>query len=210
MIPNKRSSNIEKKRRDFLIVVGKSGSGKTHHVWERLKKVKRAIIIDPVGGEYDANYFDDGAELISYIKDKKVFRVAVTDERYLPALCHASMAIPGTTLVIDEAQRVIPPFEELSPEFENVIYRGRHTQTSAYIIAQRASTIHIAMRSQWTQISAFWQTEPADISWLKKATGEELEGIDKFRIGDHWKITQSGAERVTGIEKTIGLDTIQK
>lgn len=160
--------------REIVIVVGKTGMGKTQYTKRMVYGAKRVIVIDPMM-EYDrAIAFDELDDLVDHVTQYGVFRARYCDPRDLDALSFLSYHLGATTLVIEECQRVIPPRSVLPESLDDIIYRGRHTATSLVLVAQRAATVHIALRSQQTRIVAFRQTEKRDIDWLEDSCGHEL------------------------------------
>ncbi len=110
-------------------------------------------------------------ELIEHVKSHKLFSVKSLHRDDLPMLCAVANGASDCTLVIEEAQAMAPQSSENLPEaLEDVIYRGRHYNTTLVMVAQRASTIHIAARSQWRRLLVFGQSEDRDLSWLAGQT----------------------------------------
>ncbi len=164
--------------REINLVFGKTGMGKTTWLKRHLRGIRRTLVMDPVN-EYDqVQKFDALDELIEHVQRYKVFRVRTEWEMDFPFLCAAAKALGGCTLVIDEAQRVIPPRGELPAVFEDLIYRGRHRRVSLAIAAQRPSTVNLVARSQWTRLITFRQTEPNDVRWIEDTTGYDLPLTD--------------------------------
>lgn len=155
--------------RDYIVVVGNQGMGKT--LWSRqfLRSRPRVIILDPIG-EYEGTFFDNVTDLIEYVESNSTFQLRTNRDDELPRLVKTAMARPDTVFAIEEASRVIPPWINIRdemPDLLDLIYRGRHTRTHFLVIAQRAATIHIHARSQWTRLITFRQTEPQDVRWIQ-------------------------------------------
>ena len=162
--------------REILIDVGKTGMGKTQLVKRLLASQQRVLVMDSVFLEHTGILFHDMRDLIEHVQQYKTFRVRIEDTRDFPMLCAVAMAARRCWLVIEEAQRVLPDSRhELPTEFTDIIYRGRHTYVNVVIIAQRASTVHIAARSQWTRLISFNQSESADCNWIEGQVGRKLE-----------------------------------
>jgi hypothetical protein len=168
--------------RDVTLTFGKTGMGKTQWAIRYLRAIKRAIILDPLG-EYTGMEFYDLNDMIDFVKDKKIFRVRTPVAEHLDGLSEIARSVGNVCLVIEEAQRIIPPAQLLPDAFEDVIYRGRHQRVSVVTVAQRASTTHIAMRSQWTRLITFGQTEPNDVKWLEQTTGFDMGALLTFPPG---------------------------
>jgi len=184
-----------KLERSITAVFGQSGSGKTQWTRRYLRSKPRIIIYDPMG-EYDGPEFTNIERLLDYVVEKPTFRARWGDPERFPDLCKIAYIVGNLTLVIEEAQRIIPPQEKLPEEFTDIIYRGRHKKVSVVTISQRAATTSIAVRSQWSRLISFRQSEPDDIRWLSKATGRKMDAaqsLPRFHFFD--VTTDSFSER---------------
>jgi DNA helicase HerA-like ATPase len=182
------------KVRSITVAFGKTGMGKTVWTQQYVRTLKRCIILDPLMEYRDAAPFDDAAELIEHLERYRVFRVSMWDVMQFPLLCKIAKAVTDCTLVIEEAQRILPPHMELVPEFAELVYRGRHTRTSLVIVSQRATTVHIAARSQWTRLITFAQSESADVKWIQDVTGLDIEPSSLPPL-EYFDVTPRGYER---------------
>lgn len=136
-----------------------------------LQERRRVIILDPIL-EYPGQMFDDLSDMIDHIQTHSVFMVRSQWPHELSMLCAIANAAHNTTLVIEEAQTAIPESNRPLPSsLEHTIYRGRHWNTSLVIVAQRAATVHIAARSQWSRLVTFNQSEKSDVIWLEGQLG---------------------------------------
>jgi hypothetical protein len=126
-------------------------------------------------GEHQGEEFRNTDDMIDHLMEHRVFRVKTEALDEFPHICAIAYAARRCHLVVEESQRVLPSgHKDLPPSFKDVVYRGRHRRVSLVLISQRASTIHIAARSQWSRLIIFNQTEPADVGWLLDTTGFEL------------------------------------
>ena len=186
---------MPKQDREIYVVIGQTGMGKTQWTKGFLRTQKRVIVLDPQG-EYNFLEFDNAHSLIDYVYKKKIFRVECSDLREFPTLCFGSTLIPKTLLVIEESQRVLAPKQKLPLEFEDIVYRGRHSETSLLLVAQRATTIDIAVRSQFSQLIVFRQTEKHDLNWISDVTGEDFnEVVHGLKQLEYLHITNIGYEQ---------------
>ena len=192
----KQTVNYKRKTREIVLVFGKTGHGKTLWTRQYIKGLKRVIILDPLY-EYDsAKQFDNLSDLVSHIRKYPIFRVSHGNVNNLPLLCDIATCIDGAALVIEEAQRVLPSRLTMPEEFEDIIYRGRHTGTSVILVAQRASTVNIAVRSQFNRMITFRQTEPKDVKWIEDASGYDIaQAITELDVFDYFEITPKGYEK---------------
>lgn len=163
------------KVRAITLAFGKTGMGKTLWTQGYVRTLRRCIILDPLMEYRDAAAFDDVTELIDHLQRYRVFRVSMLDPSVFPMLCRVASAVTDCTLVVEEAQRILPPHTELPPEFAELVYRGRHTRTSLVIVSQRPTTVHIAARSQWTRLITFSQSESADVKWIENVSGFDVD-----------------------------------
>jgi DNA helicase HerA-like ATPase len=168
--------------------------GKTSWLKRYLKSVRRGLILDPVN-EYDrVQKFDHLDVLIEHVLRYRIFRVRTEWETDFPLLCATAKAAGNCTLVIDEAQRVVPPRGDVPATFEDIVYRGRHRGVSLAIAAQRPSTVHLVARSQWSRLITFRQTEPNDVRWIEDTTGYSLPLTDLEPL-TFYEITPTGIYR---------------
>jgi DNA helicase HerA-like ATPase len=157
--------------RSIIEVFGMTGMGKSRWTREYLKPKERVIIMD-TQNEHDGILFDDLGAMIDHIRAYRTFRVRTEYPDDFEMLCAIAFAAGNCTLVIEEAQRVLPPSRTSPPDsFLNVVYRGRHPRVSLLLVSQRPTTVHIAARSQWNRIICFRQTEPADVDWITNVSG---------------------------------------
>lgn len=187
------------KVRSITLDFGKTGMGKTVWAQQHVKTLRRVIVYDPLGEYRDGVVpFYDVAELIEHCAKYRVWRVslAMAAPEDFPMLCRVAQAAGNCTLVVEEAQRILPPGPPPPSEFTELVYRGRHTRTSLLIVSQRPSTVHIAARSQWTRIVSFSQSEVADVEWMRKTSGFDalVEARDLPRL-HYFDITPGGIER---------------
>lgn len=197
--------------REVDLVVGKTGHGKTYWTQRYIRDHKRVIILDPML-EYDGEMFEDPQKLIDYIEDKRVYQVRMEYAEDAGNLAKIAMAAAGpcqhkgkpmphrgcrdVTLVIDEAGRALPSGgKHIDPAIEDVIYRGRHFHVTLVNVTQRASTLSIAARSQWTRLISFWQTEDADVKWVQSQAGEKLD-LEHLRKLEYFDITPYGIRKM--------------
>ncbi len=190
--------------RDIIVVVGKTGMGKTRWTRAYLRTLHRIILVDPMA-EHEGLEFQDTDAMIDHIMENRVFRVRTEAIDDFPMVCSIAYAATRCVLVVEESQRVLPSGnKELPPSFTDIIYRGRHKRTSLILISQRASTIHIAGRSQWTRLIIFNQTEPNDVAWLLNTTGFDLDPANLPQ--SHYYDVTPGSFQVKQLSDSTPLD----
>lgn len=191
---------IEKKR-DVIIIGGITGSGKTYFANNLLLEYPRVILVSPIEAdedEYHGIMTDSLDDLVEQIEEKVTdgkaeWRFKISDLSEFDELCGFAYDLGkvtgGLMIAIEESQRIIPARAILTPQFKNILYRGRHSQVSLCVIAQRFSTISIEVRSQWRRIISFRQTEPADVAWLSASTGRDVDDLPQFHDREYLDIT---------------------
>lgn len=179
--------------RSITCVFGQTGTGKSQYTKHEIKKHKRVVIIDPQNEYAGIQQFDNLDDLFNHIEKNKIFRCAYSDLRDFDLVCEAVTYVPDTLLVVEESQRIIPPLTRLPEAFENIIYRGRHSGTSVHLVAQRPTTVDIAVRSQFNRLITFRQSEKRDISWITDVSGYELEDeIRNLQVLEYIEIDNEG------------------
>jgi len=199
---------MTKQEREIILVIGKTGHGKT--LWTRryVFSRRRVIILDPML-EYEGELFDDTGKMLDHVEKERYYQVRTEWAEDAPDLAKIAMAaglcvkqskpMPhpkcrDVCLVIDEAGRAIPSRTTLDPAIEDVIYRGRHKHVSLVNVVQRASTLSIAARSQWTRLISFWQTEDADVKWVQNQAGAKID-VEHLRPLEYFDITPLGIKK---------------
>lgn len=164
------------KTREVVLIFGKTGTGKSFFANKFLWNYSRVAIIDPMQ-EYEGLKCFDLEEVEKFTRySPHLFRVCLDRPDLAEAVFSWGYNRGDMVIAVEEAQRVLPGGSAQIPEpILDAIYRGRHVNLSIVIIAQRASTVNIHVRSQWTRIIAFRQTEPDDIKYIMNQTGERLD-----------------------------------
>jgi len=164
--------------RDFIIVVGNQGHGKS--VWGKsyVASKSRLLVYDPLQS-YAVDFQTDPEEWIEGIVtgDTKEFRFGSGFPWELPMLGNAAYAATDCTLLIEECALIFRRGEELHEWAKPLVFMGRIQRVSLVLIAQRASKIPMDIRSQASRIVTFRQTEPDDVSALTDRIGEAGDAI---------------------------------
>jgi DNA helicase HerA-like ATPase len=184
------------KHREINLVFGKTGFGKSFLAKEILiQQFKRLLIACPTDEEYpNAVEFETIEEYWEHVSKHKIFRVLNRNVFDLNALLAIGLELGNCCVCIEEAQRYMPVHSTLSDQMLKFILEGRHRNMSGILISQRPSKVNIDIRSQWTRIFSFWQTEKADVDWLRGVTGFDLEKLESLRVGEYYEITPHSAE----------------
>src|SRR5207245_10947871 len=92
--------------------------------------------------------------------------------------------------VLAQVTTITPKGARLDPWLSRLVFLGRHRACSLVVLAQRAASIPIDLRSQITRMVTFAQTEADDLSWLTPFFGREvivsLPSLEKFFCYDSW------------------------
>ena len=164
------------------IVLGIRGSGKTVKVRNLIKDVRRLLVIDTKGYDYN-----DGVAFHSLAELKKFWhKVYQGDFRiiYKPAgddseirediaeICTLCEACENLTLVIEELNII---FDEQRPptEFNKMIFSGREPGIELIGVAQRPFGFGRKLSSQAKEFYVFYNREPGDVRFFKQSLGSE-------------------------------------
>lgn len=169
-----------KKLRDIIIVLGKTGYGKSTWTWEYLKSQTRIFAYDPLH-EAPNMVWMNAAELIawhdSFPVDARMrperHRIATSDDESLDTFGYVAFLRGDCTFAVEEASLVFEQGERISGWAKDIVFVGRHRNVSLLVTAQRAASIPIALRSQASRVVSFAQQEGDDLNWLKGAFGKE-------------------------------------
>jgi len=145
----------QEKKRELVLVFGRTGVGKT--LWTRLyaRQKKRVYIYDPM---------DEYAE-----PDDAAYE---SDPRYVERLAAAAASELRTTLIIEEAGSVFRKGVATLPKvFQDLVFRGRHYAHSAVFVGQRPTSVPIDVRSQANRVVSFALHEGDDLDYLSDIYG---------------------------------------
>lgn len=184
-------------QRDVIVVLGKTGFGKS--LWTRifLQKVKRKLIYDPME-TIETKYVSDEEidELLSNqeylgVSKKQHFSYGTINKDMLPVFGDLAYVLSNVMLVIEECASVFDKGMKNLPEWaKRLVFQGRHRSVSLLFIAQRAISIPIDVRTQANRIVTFQQHEGDDLSWLVgffgKTWTDKMPFIPKFQCYDYY------------------------
>lgn len=164
--------------RDFIIVTGNQGFGKS--VWTKLyaESRPRFFVFDPKG-EYRADFVTAPSEWMEPVINgtTKEFRYGTSLPYELPIYADAAYGVGDCLLVIEECALIFRRGEELQEWARPLVFMGREQRVSLVLVAQRAAKIPLDIRSQASRIVTFRQTEPDDVRTLRERMGEAAEGV---------------------------------
>lgn len=173
--------------RDVNLYFGKSQSGKSHLLNDVLYEQgnERSIIYD-FKNEIDATLrTNDLNKLYHHCKDGVFFRVVVSDPLLFPALCSMVATMRNVSFGIDEIQTVVMRSKALNEALLNLIFVGTKNRISLHIATQRPGVLHIDLRSQFTKVVTFNQSEEADRKWIATSSGSRALFDDVQQLKPH-------------------------
>lgn len=179
------------KTREIVIVLGKTGQGKS--VWTRsfLQNKKRIFAFDPLQ-DFDANYLYSSvalADRIDSLRDVEAdatteleYKIAVSRIELLELLGVGSFLVGNNYLMIEECAYCFEKGMRIPQWLRDIIFLGRHRGVSLIVTAQRPVSIPIDLRSQASRVVSFSQHEGADMDWLRDYFGEKIWDIPSLDI----------------------------
>lgn len=169
-----------KAQREIIIVLGRTGQGKTTWVKRYIQGVSRLAVWDPKRS-YPVEWPEDFAAWFEQHGTDARFRVGGFYDEDVETVGSIAYACQQTTLVLEECAFVFNPRQELPDWARECIYLGRERGVSVVAVAQRPKSIHIALRSQATRIICFNQREISDCEWIADSFGDiPLEAIPEL------------------------------
>jgi len=172
--------------REIILIFGRTGSGKTTLAKELIRERQRVIIVDALL-EYDEGLiFYSLNEMIDYILTNKTYNdnfkyVCRFDNDieidYLFELCYI---LGNLTLVVEESEIYINPFQKVNSNFLRLVRYGRHKAVSIIAIGRRVVELSNDIRSQVNKIYSFKQVNPLDIQILRKYGFQRIENLKDY------------------------------
>lgn len=177
--------------REIIIVLGKTGQGKS--VWTRkfLEQNFRLFMFDPLM-DTEVSYMSIDDLLTRYDQGEfqlgRKFRVGFYNQEDLDLLGSMAFMTKQCWLGIEEAAVAFPYGNHVTEQWlKECIFLGRHREVSMLLTAQRAQSIPIVVRSQATRIISFCQQEGRDMNWLYDYFGSranEISSLNKLECLD--------------------------
>lgn len=164
-------------RRDFIIVCGMQGFGKS--VWTKAYAASkpRLLLYDPKAEYPNVNYMANPQDWIPSVvkREAKTFRYGTYFAEEVELFGNAAYAAGQCTFIMEECKMLFDRGEDVAPWARPLIYMGREPQLNLVLVAQRAIAIPPDIRSQASRIVTFLQTEKADCRALADRFGGDYE-----------------------------------
>ena len=164
-------------RRDFIVIVGGQGCGKS--VWAKamFRDSKRLIVFDPMRS-YPLNYDWDDGDGNSILSGKaRHFRIGTDTPDEIALLFDLAYAAGDCTLIVEECGVLFTKRQVLSDSIRRVVFMGRHRRVNLVLIAQRAVSIPVDLRSQANRFICFRQIEEQDVNAACAVIGKKYKPI---------------------------------
>jgi DNA helicase HerA-like ATPase len=172
------------KQRVVILIMGKQGSGKTTLAKRVIEKYPRIVVFDPLHEYENGDVITTLDEFAERMKENPkefylVLRFLGTDVKTSELMFEYASRIIWNVgdimLVLEEAEIFLDSSDKNS--FINyLISFGRHKGVSLVGIGRRPVELAIRLRSQFTSIVTFRQSEPNDLRYL------EMLGFDSAEV----------------------------
>jgi len=169
--------------REVVIILGKSRYGKSTWCGKFLATKPCRFVFDPFR-KTQAQYLSSD-DLIR-LHDEGAFQKApysvgssqVDDVDLLSSVAFLN-GNPTTRpyFTIEECAIAFYKGERISDALQEAIFLGGHNWLSIVLVAQRAASIPIELRSQATRFITFLQTEKLDVQWCRDYLGDRFDEL---------------------------------
>jgi hypothetical protein len=178
-------------QRRAILILGKVGSGKSTLARRLIAPYDRVIVFDPLSEYHEglvvesfeqfANYFADAPESF-FVVCRFQGENQEDVERMQEYALRATVKVGRLLLVLEECEMYFDSYNRSS--YANyLVAQGRHHEISLLAIGRRPTEIPIKLRSQFTTVVSFRQTEPKDLAYLASwdFSEEELQALPPFK-----------------------------
>jgi len=203
-------------QRDVILILGKTGSGKTTFARVLVSSMPRVFIADADFNEFGALPFDSFNDVQGYLEGhrekNKFFRVTYTPYvNEYPYIFDLARLVAPLHLVLEEADRFDDP--RFCPEYEEVIARGRHHGVSLVALSRYPYALPSMLRREATRIIAFHHHEPTDLAWFSDVMGPATEILTQLKEHEYLDWRPGQTENLTpkkiNLTPKMGLASIQ-
>jgi DNA helicase HerA-like ATPase len=196
-----------KKKRQVILIFGKTGSGKSYLTKQLLSQFNRVIVFDPKE-EYSGFTVHSFAEFVVYFEMEPQGRgdfmivCRFRDMEDYQRAATACFTLEDLVLVLEECELFLSSYDQDSDEpINKIISTGRHARLSVIALGRRPSEIPIRIRAQCSTIVTFKQTERADLyqlaSWgfdAEEVRELSFDGHEYLIEGDNIEVTPSAQD----------------
>jgi hypothetical protein len=175
--------------REVLIIIGKTRYGKSTWNGKFLEHKNRKFTFDPFR-KYIAEYLDSD-QIISRFESgvfkQGNFNIGMYKPDDLPIIGSIAYLTGNCYLTIEECGIAFYKGERIDEWLQEAIFLGGHQSLSIVLVAQRAASIPIELRSQATRFVSFLQTEKNDVRWCEDYLQDrfhELNTLARFECLD--------------------------
>lgn len=161
-------------KRDVVIVLGRTGSGKSQ--WSKIytHKTEPLYVYDPLLSYPNCEIDNNGDTLKNTLKfPNDDDRIMFYNNELISTMCDVGYARGNCSLLFEECSTIWAKGGRPDQSVMRQIFLGRHRSVNLMFVAQRATSIPIDIRSQANRIVTFGQLENDDINWLAEFFGKE-------------------------------------
>ncbi len=203
----RRSSRSER-----IVILGKSGSGKSSLAKALARSASRVLVFDPIG-EYRApvRIHDDPQRLYAFLCGSRAFQVAYVPgeplDRQFNLVCRMAYVTGHMTFIADELGQFCYA-NWTGPGFSKLLRQGRHNGVTTISIAQRAADIPKTATANMSRLFAFNSSEPGDLAYYRSRLGADAMRIPNLPI---FPPTSTGIEwNDRGEKRLVDVDPVRQ
>lgn len=162
-------------RRDFVIVCGLQGYGKTAWTMTYAAPKTRLLLYDPKAEYPNVDYMTPPDSWLDDVLEgrRKAFRFGTYRAEDVEMFASAAYAAGDCTLILEECKMLFDRGEDVAQWARPIIYMGREPKLNLVLCAQRMQAIPPDVRSQASRMVSFLQTETNDVRAFEERTGEQ-------------------------------------
>lgn len=164
-------------QRNLILVIGKTGHGKSVWTKQYTARENRLIVYDPILSFEGVTWLDLDQFAEWLPTGAKTFRIGTGNSDDADLFGEAAFAIGDCTYVCEEASTLFDRRANLAPWMRDLIFVGRHRAVNMIFVAQRAASIPIDVRSQADRVISFAQHERDDLAALAPFLGEAVREL---------------------------------
>ncbi len=175
------------------LVFGMRGCGKTEKVRNLIKEIRRSLVVDTKGYDYqDGVAFRSLAELKTFWHKvyqgdfRLIYKPQGDDSEIIEdiaEICSLCLKCENLTLVVEELN-IIFDAQRPPTEFNKMIFAGRDPGVELIGVAQRPVGFGRKLTSQAKEFYIFYNREPDDVRFFKSYVGSEaaeaIRNLEKY------------------------------